>query len=99
MTTPIIELFSVSTLRDDVDWQGLLAAQPCPYLDRKCVKVRKSQPDISIGTCVVQHGVQLPRNVIVCPHRFLERGQIFSGLPAFVDTSRAGERTASGIRN
>jgi hypothetical protein len=77
MTTPIIELFSVSTLRDDVDWQGLLAAQPCPYLDRKCVKVRKSQPDISIGTCVVQHGVQQPRNVIVCPHRFLERGQIF----------------------
>lgn len=76
-STPIVELFTQSTLRDDVDWPGLVASQHCAYLDRKCIKVRKSQPEISIRTCSVRHGVKQVRDVIICPHRFLERGQIF----------------------
>lgn len=75
--TAIVELFTQSTLRDDVDWQGLIDSQYCAYLDRKCIKVRKSQPEISIGTCSVRHGAKQVRDVIICPHRFLERGQIF----------------------
>lgn len=39
--------------------------------------MRKSQPEISIGTCSVSHGAKEARDVIICPHRFLERGQVF----------------------
>jgi hypothetical protein len=77
MSSPIVELFTISTLRDDVDWSEMVASQHCAYLDRKCVKVRKSQPEISIGTCSVKHGAKQTRDVIICPHRFLERGQVF----------------------
>lgn len=77
MTTPITELFTISTLNENVDWRELILSQPCMYLGRKCVKVRKSQPEISIGTCSVKHGSEHPRNTIICPHRYLERGQIF----------------------
>src|SRR5206468_9115463 len=41
-----------------------------------CLKNRKSSPDVLIGTCTVSHGRDnLP--VIICPHRLLERRQIF----------------------
>jgi hypothetical protein len=77
MNSAIVELFTISTLREDTDWRELVASQRCAYLDRKCIKVRKSQPEISIGTCSVKHGAKESRDVIICPHRFLERGQIF----------------------
>ncbi len=77
MKSPIVELFTLSTLNSAMDWQELVLSQKCAYLDRKCVKVRKSQPEISIGTCSIQYGAKQPRDVIICPHRFLERGQIF----------------------
>lgn len=77
MNDPILELFTVSTLRTDIDWQDLVTAQHCAYLDRKCVKIRKSQPEISIGTCSISFGSDRSRNLIICPHRFLERGQVF----------------------
>src|SRR5438874_393778 len=77
MSTPIIELFTISTLQDDADWRELVASQQCTYLGRKCVKVRKSQPEISIGTCSLKYGAKQPQNMIICPHRFLERGQVF----------------------
>jgi hypothetical protein len=77
MSNPIVELFTVSTARDDVEWSELVASQQCAYLGRKCVKVRKSQPEISIGTCSIRHGAKQPHALIICPHRFLERGQIF----------------------
>lgn len=56
------------------DWRAILAAQRCPYLDRKCVKQRKSDPQRTIGACVL--GFK-QRRLIVCPHRFLQRNQIF----------------------
>src|SRR5579864_8402496 len=77
MTSTILELFGNSTQRADIDWERVATAQHCPYLDRKCVKVRKSQPEISIGTCSVNHRTQNFQGVIICPHRFLERRQIF----------------------
>jgi hypothetical protein len=76
MNTPIAELFTVSTLQDTVNWQELVASQQCSFLNRKCIKVRKSQPEISIGTCSMNYGKQL-QNITICPHRFLERGQVF----------------------
>lgn len=77
MSDKIIELFTNSTKRNDVDWMQAEKNQFCSYLNKKCVKVRKSQPDISIGTCTVRHGVKSPKDVVICPHRFLERNQIF----------------------
>jgi hypothetical protein len=77
MNTPIVELFTQSTLRSDIDWSTVAATQHCEYLNRKCIKIRKSQPETSIGTCSIQQGVQSPQDLIICPHRFLQRGQVF----------------------
>lgn len=53
----------------------LLATQECPYLGRKCLKTRKSEPEISIGTCSLEYGDEA---VIICPYRLLERRQVFT---------------------
>ncbi|MEW6106241.1 MAG: NotI family restriction endonuclease [Bacillota bacterium] len=52
-------------------------AQRCPFLDRKCLKSRKSEPKITIGTCTMIYGRQ-PQPVMICPFRLLERSQIFT---------------------
>lgn len=77
MSNSILELFTVPTARQEVDWVSVLRRQHCSYLDRKCVKVRKSQAEISIGTCSVRYGANNPKDIVICPHRFLERNQIF----------------------
>lgn len=72
----IIELFTHSTLAENVDWEASLSTQKCPLIDKKCTKNRKSQADIAIGTCTVKHGKEdVP--VIICPHRLLENRKIF----------------------
>ncbi|MBI3698670.1 MAG: hypothetical protein HY238_28000 [Acidobacteria bacterium] len=74
----ISELFGVSTTTDAVvDWGALVSTQNCPYLGRKCLKNRKSQPDIAIGTCTVRHGADA-RDIIICPFRLLERKKVFT---------------------
>ncbi len=72
----ILELYTIST-RTEADWTILATQQHCPYLKRKCLKTRKSEPDISIGACVVRHGAREPNPIIVCPFRLLERYQVF----------------------
>lgn len=73
----IIELYGISTRSDQkVNWASAAIRQTCPYLDKKCVKVRKSDPEITIGTCAVEYGVGRKR-IMICPHRLLERNQIF----------------------
>ena len=72
----IIELFAESTLRKSVKWNNLLAKQQCPLIRKKCVKIRKSEPSVAIGTCTVAYGKNND-NVIVCPHRLIENNQIF----------------------
>lgn len=54
-----------------------MAAQHCPFLQRKCLKNRKSEPEITIGTCTMMYG-RPPRPVMICPFRLLERSQIFT---------------------
>jgi len=70
------EFFGVFTKRDDVDWKRIISSQYCPYTEKKCVKVRKSNPAISIGICTVNYSNY--NVVMICPHRFLERRQIFA---------------------
>lgn len=74
----VIELFGEPTLSEtNPQWDAVVDRQWCPYLDRKCIKVRKSQPEISIGTCSVLYG-RAKRPIVICPFRLLERGQIFT---------------------
>lgn len=73
--TAVLELFGQST-SVATDWPALAQEQQCPFLQRKCIKVRKSDPEVSIGTCSVSHG-RRRRPMIICPYRLLERKQVF----------------------
>lgn len=72
----ITELFTYPPTKQDVNWQEILSCQECRYINKKCIKTRKSSPEISIGTCTVTYGKNND-DVIICPHRLLERKQIF----------------------
>ena len=41
------EFFGLYTKRDDIDWGRIASEQYCPYIEKKCVKVRKSIADTS----------------------------------------------------
>lgn len=46
-------------------------------MNTRCFKVRKSQPEISIGTCTVRYGKE-KKDIIICPNRLLARKQVFT---------------------
>lgn len=75
----VAELFGVSTAAGQKkhDWKQIVDKRWCPFLSRLCLKNRKSNPEILLGTCSVFHGSQ-NRAIIICPHRLLERRQIFT---------------------
>lgn len=78
MKTKVLELFTINTGKTaGINWPSVVAKQACPFLDAKCVKVRKSQPQISIGTCTVKYGRE-GQPVVICPKRLLERKQAFT---------------------
>jgi hypothetical protein len=72
----IMELYGVST-DSAADWPAVVAAQQCPFLQRKCLKNRKSEPEITIGSCTLAAGKHRAK-VMICPFRLLERRQIFT---------------------
>ncbi len=74
--TRILELYGISTDARQ-DWPRIIAAQECPFLNRKCLKTRKSEASETIGSCTVAAGKLLSPTVI-CPFRLLERQQIFT---------------------
>ena len=76
INTRIAEFFNFSTRNELVNWKLIIADQYCGYLNKKCIKVRKSEPDLSIGTCTVQYGKE-NNEVIICPHRLIEKRKIF----------------------
>lgn len=73
----VLDLFGNSTsLKAKINWQRIATQCRCPFLGRQCLKNRKSDPSVLIGTCSVGYGRnEMP--VIICPHRLLERRQIF----------------------
>lgn len=75
-STKVAELYGLPTVQS-ADWKAVAQAQRCPFLNRKCLKNRKSEPEITIGTCTMMYGRQ-PRPVMICPFRLLERSQIFT---------------------
>lgn len=73
----VLELFGRSTSdRSSSGWDALVHSQECPFLRRRCIKVRKSQPEISIGTCSVSYG-KSEAPIVICPFRLLEKRQVF----------------------
>jgi hypothetical protein len=72
----VLELFGVSTRSLGGNWHETLERQQCPFTHGRCYKVRKSQPDLSIGTCTLRYGAK-PKDIVICPHRLLERNQVF----------------------
>lgn len=85
----ILELFGHPTQAAGLDWSNVVAEQRCPFVDGKCFKVRKSEPDVSIGTCAVLHG-QHQQPIVICPKRFLERNQIFVDCLHLLTTHQPG---------
>lgn len=85
----IIELFGITTARRGEDWEQIVQQQHCPYLDKTCIKVRKSQPEISIGTCSVLYG-RTKRPILICPFRLLERRQVFTDCLHLLSTHEPG---------
>lgn len=74
----VIELFGLPAKEStEIDWHKIVARQSCPFTNTKCFKVRKSKPEISIGTCSVRYGKE-EKEVIICPNRLLERRQVFT---------------------
>ncbi|HEV2969591.1 MAG TPA: NotI family restriction endonuclease [Pirellulales bacterium] len=72
----VLELFGNSTRRNH-NWSQIVQQQRCPFSATKCFKVRKSDPDVSIGTCSVRYG-KGDQDIIICPNRLLERRQVFT---------------------
>ena len=72
----VLELYGVSTDNEDADWERIVGLQSCPFTNKLCPKIRKSQPDVTIGTCTVSHGRENV-GVMICPNRLLERKQVF----------------------
>jgi hypothetical protein len=85
----VLELFGASTSSKGLNWKGLVDEQFCPYLSKRCIKVRKSRPDISIGTCSVSYGTAKDP-VMICPFRVLERKQIFTDCIHLLTTHEVG---------
>ena len=74
--TKVAELYGLPTAQPQ-NWKAVTTAQQCPFLNRKCLKNRKSEPEIIIGTCTMMYGRE-PQPVMICPFRLLERNQIFT---------------------
>jgi hypothetical protein len=73
----ILELYGLPLCTEQrSDWGSVVSNQFCPYLDRRCEKTRKSAPEVTIGTCSVEYGRE-HKWLMICPHRFLERSQVF----------------------
>ncbi|MFH0800533.1 MAG: NotI family restriction endonuclease [Pseudomonadota bacterium] len=73
----VVELFGHAVDSQRKDWARVVRNQQCPFLEKTCYKVRKSDPNISIGSCTVLYG-RTKEPVVICPTRLLERHQIFT---------------------
>ncbi len=85
----VVELFGQSAEKQGVDWKSVVSKQQCVYANRKCYKIRKSDPDTAIGSCTVLYGRE-KEPVIICPTRLIERRQIFTDCFHLLTTHEPG---------
>jgi len=70
----ISELFGLFCEDETLNFASAVQNQICPYRGTICTKMRKSNPDIKIGTCSVKYQ---GNDIIICPTRLIEHNQIF----------------------
>jgi hypothetical protein len=85
----VVELFGRSSTRPEKSWKTIILKQQCPFLAKRCYKVRKSDPQTSIGTCTVLYGRDA-EPIIICPTRLIERRQIFTDCLHLLTTHEPG---------
>jgi len=85
----VLELFGCSTKSLNENWRPIVEHQQCPFLGRRCYKVRKSNPDISIGTCAVLYG-RREEPIVICPTRLIDRRNIFADCMHLLTTHEPG---------
>lgn len=85
----VIELFGHSASNPLTPWPRVVKEQQCEFLNRRCYKIRKSDPNISIGSCTVLNGGS-HEPIIICPTRLLERKQIFTDCLHLLTTHEPG---------
>lgn len=85
----ISELFGVPVDQPNANWKKIVADQGCPFLGKRCYKVRKSNSKISIGTCSVLYGKD-PQPIVICPARLTSRRQIFADCLHLLTTHTPG---------
>lgn len=85
----VVELFGFAGDAAEINWPKVVTDQQCPFLGKRCYKIRKSNPEISIGSCTVLYGKQ-PEPIIICPTRLIERGQIFVDCLHLLTTHEPG---------
>lgn len=85
----VVELFGKATDKAGIDWEQVVEGQTCIFAKKRCYKVRKSDPSISIGTCTVLYG-RPPEPIIICPTRLIERRQIFTDCFHLLTTHEPG---------
>jgi Restriction endonuclease NotI len=85
----VVDLFGQSVVKPGLDWQTIVNEQQCAYTNKKCYKIRKSEPDIAIGSCTVLYGREL-EPIVICPIRLIERRQIFTDCFHLLTTHEPG---------
>jgi hypothetical protein len=85
----VAELFGRSAEEPGQIWKTIIRQQQCPFLGKRCYKVRKSDPSISIGTCTVLYG-RIAAPIIICPARLIECRQIFVDCLHLLTTHEPG---------
>ncbi len=85
----IVELFGLSVEQPRESWNQIISDQQCPFLGKKCYKVRKSKPSVSIGSCTVLYG-RRAEPLVICPARLIERGQVFTDCFHLLTTHEPG---------
>jgi hypothetical protein len=63
----VVELFTHSASMRKQKWATIVKQQQCPLLGKRCYKVRKSDPNTSIGTCTVLYGRNLSQSSFAQP--------------------------------
>lgn len=86
----VAELFGHAAGAPGKDWKNIVKQQQCPFLNKICYKVRKSDPGISIGTCTVLYGGKKAEPILICPTRLIERRQIFVDCLQLLTTHEPG---------
>lgn len=85
----VVELFGHSADKKRRDWAKVVREQQCIFLGKTCYKVRKSDPDTSIGSCTVLYGKD-QEPIIICSTRLIDRRQIFTDCFHLLTTHEPG---------